>query len=93
MLMGHPQAAAEEFSHAIRLSHINHDAYHRFASARHCARAEQWLAAGDIELAISGFTKALDLFSGNQDARRLRAQCYHSKSNQRLAEADEACLF
>lgn len=88
-MLGHYEQAAQEFREAIRLSHIDHDAYHRFASAQHYTRAQQWLTAGDMELAISGLTKALDLYSGNKEARRLRAETYRRKGNIRLAEQDE----
>ena len=58
-------------------------------SAEHLVRGRQWLKQGENDLAISDFTKALDLYRGNTEARIARAQAYRAKGNWRLAEEDE----
>jgi tetratricopeptide (TPR) repeat protein len=75
---------------AIRLSHRDHDSYHRQASADHVARGALFLMQGNTDLAVADFSKALDLFAKNDEARRLRAQAYRAKGNLLLAQADEA---
>ncbi len=84
--------AYEEFSEAVRLSHIRHDVYHRFASQQHVWRGEKLFDEGHIDLAIADFTKALDLYDGNKDAMKARAVAYYAKGNIRLAQADEMAI-
>jgi tetratricopeptide (TPR) repeat protein len=84
------EKACEDLSEAVRLSHLRHDAYHRFASRQHFLRGERFLNEGGIDLAIAGFTRALDLHGGNKDARKARAAAYYAKGNIRLAQADES---
>jgi Tfp pilus assembly protein PilF len=74
---------------AVRASHLAHDAYHRRASDAHLARGQQFLAAGEVELAIQDFTKALDLHRGNKVALAARASAYRLKGSELLAQADE----
>ena len=85
--------AAVDFLEAIRLSHLKHDEYHIFASNQHLKRGQEFLANGEIDLAIADFSKSLDLYSKNQEAIRARANAYQIKGNFRLAELDQANLL
>jgi len=77
---------------AIRLSHIEHDAYHKSASNEHLQRGYRFLASENLDLAIVDFSKALDLDKHNAEARKARADTYRRKGSIRLAEEDEAEL-
>lgn len=71
--------AREHALAAIRLSHQAHDAYHRFASAQHLDRGRGFAGQGEWDLAINAFTKALDLFQGNDTAREARDEAYRKR--------------
>jgi tetratricopeptide (TPR) repeat protein len=79
-----------DFMEAIRLSHIAHDVYHRYASHEHFMRARDYLKRHELDLAINDCTKSLDLYRGNKEALALRAQAYRAKGNVKLAEEDES---
>jgi tetratricopeptide (TPR) repeat protein len=86
------EAVLADFTEAIRLSHRRHDAYHRAASADHLARGREFLKRGEPDLAVSDFTKALDLYRGNKEALKARAEAYRAKGNAKLAEEDETAV-
>lgn len=65
---------------AARLAHVSHDAYHRAASAQHLERARGFAAAGELDLAVNDFNKALDLHGGNEDAKKERAEILKIKN-------------
>jgi len=70
-----------DFREAIRLSHLKHDEYHICASNQHLKRGQEFLANGEIDLAIADFSKSLDLYSKNQEAIRARENAYQIKAN------------
>jgi Tfp pilus assembly protein PilF len=86
------EKAREDFEEAVRVSHLHHEAYHRFASSEHLARAQKFLAGNECDLAITSCTKALDLHRDNREARKTRASAYRAKGNIKLAEEDEASM-
>lgn len=88
-MLGEYENAISALCEALRLSHIAHDEYHLFASEQHRLRGEQFFSAGEMELAISDFTKALDLDKTNKGARKARAAAYRAKGNSKLAQEDE----
>ncbi len=77
-----------DFYQAIQLSHQDHNQYHQTASQAHCQRGKIFLQNNEPELAIADFSKALDLYSKNQEALELRSQLYQSKGETTLAAAD-----
>lgn len=81
--------ARHALTEAIGLSHSAHNAYHCLASEHHFRRGNVFLTAGETDLAIMDFSKALDLYPGNKNALQARADAYYSKGSVRLAEADE----
>jgi tetratricopeptide (TPR) repeat protein len=81
--------AGTDLEEAIRLSHLKHDSYHRFASDEHLVRGARLLLDGEVELAIADFTKALDLNRRNRKALLARAAVYRAKGNEALARSDE----
>jgi len=83
------EEARTDFAEAIRQSHRHHDAYHRNASAEHLARGRRFFERDELDLAVSDFTKALDLYRGNKQALKARAEAYRAKGNEKLAEEDE----
>ena len=91
-MQGQYGLAQEDFSEAIRLSHMEHDAYHRAASEEHFKRGLDYYSREELDLAVSDFTKALDLHRGNKKALEARANAYRAKGNVQLAEADERLL-
>lgn len=76
------EKARADFAEAVRLSHLHHDAYHRMASGEHVQRGQAFLAAGQIDLAIADFTKALDLYRGNKEALMAKEEAYKRKMPQ-----------
>ena len=71
--------ACTDFREAIALSHIKHNDYHRLASGEHLARGKAFLNAGELDLAVNDFTKALDLWPQNQDAIQACEKARHLK--------------
>lgn len=65
MLEGRLEEARALVQEAIRLAHLDHEAYHRSASDIHLERARQFLHNGSLDLAINDYTKALDLNRSN----------------------------
>ena len=65
---GKAEAACAHVKEAIRLSHIEHDSYHRAASQQHFERGQQFAQVQEYDLAINDFYKALDLNRQNQQA-------------------------
>ena len=80
--------AAEHFAQAVTLSGQAHDAYHRFASQLRLQRATQFVAEGEIDLAIADCSKALDLWNENDSALLLRIELYSRKNNRELEAID-----
>lgn len=71
-----------QYEKAIAMSSARHDAYHKHASGAHVLRGEYNMQAGELDLAIADFSKALDLWRGNAQATVLRDAC----RDRRLAE-------
>ncbi|MEI7670298.1 MAG: hypothetical protein WCJ33_09475, partial [Pseudomonadota bacterium] len=88
-MLGEFENAKNYLLEAIRLSQIKHDEYHDFASLEHVKRGRLFYAISEIDLAISDFTKALDLNNKNIEALHERAKCYRIKGNIRMAQEDE----
>jgi tetratricopeptide (TPR) repeat protein len=82
--------ARGKFAEALAISSERHDRYHRHASDEHLKRGKEFLRAGEIDLAIADFSKALDLYRGNKEARAARAGAYRAKGNDALAQQDES---
>ncbi len=79
---------AGAFGEAVRVFAARHDRYHRHASDMHLRRGLYFLRAGETDLAIADFSKALDLHRHNVEALRERAGAYRLKGNERLAQQD-----
>lgn len=86
-------AAKADFTEAARLSHLDHQAYHRTASAARLERGRHFAASGEWDLAINDFTKALDLHGANRDALIARADAYWQKGSLDLAALDDLRLM
>lgn len=72
LAMGDAIGAKKNMQEAIRLAHLDHEAYHKSASQEHVKRAREFLKRGELYLAINDFNKALDLDRTNQDAIKER---------------------
>lgn len=86
------EEATNELGEAIRLSHTEHNKYHQIASNEHFKRGSKLFAVGNIDLAIADFTKALDLYPFNKEARNARAMAYKAKGNIKMAQEDEKLI-
>ena len=88
-MQGEYEKARADLEESIRLAHLDHEAYHRFASEEHLARAKKFLGEEEYDLAITDCTKALDLDHKNKEALQTRAEIYRAKGSLQLAEWDE----
>jgi tetratricopeptide (TPR) repeat protein len=86
------EKAKADLQESVRLAHLDHEAYHRTASAEHLTRARKFCDEQQYDLAITDCTKALDLDHTNKDALLLRAEIYRTKGNEQMAQWDEIDL-
>lgn len=81
LAMGDAIGAKKNMQEAIRLSHLDHEAYHKAASQEHVKRAREFFKRSELDLAINDYTKALDLDRTNQDAIKERDEAQKLRAN------------